>query len=320
MPATLDTPAPAETTAAAPEAKPDAKAEFRAALAAANARGEDRTADKASEEIPGDDDASQATETTAEEQVATVDETAPVETASVEETKPAGPSREWLQFALEQNVPRELLSLARDDKQVEEYVLAFGAHEGVEDEPAKAATPALEFKLPISDEDFDATDPVHVSLKALAEVQSKAIADLKAEIATIRGATGNLVQERQMKETIAREQDYDTALDALGLDALGKSGSDQRKAAWATFVALEKALPNVPRAEVAKRAALSTFPDLVAAKAKTAQLDALKTQQQQTIGGGPAKPAPKHEPTPKEKFHDNLRAAFERAKLREAGK
>lgn len=315
MPATL-APAPAAEQSA------DPKATFAATMAAAAERADN--ADSAPAEIPADDDASQSTEVdSASEQdplpaadpkpqpeVPPADELAdplnPTPTTPDEPAKPtapAGPTREWLEFALQQNVPRELLKHAVSDEQIQAFILDFG--DPLVESPAgptEAQQAAAALKLQIKDEDFDPTDPVHLSLKEIVETQNKALAELRDELKSLRGATGNLVQERTQQELVAKTREFDAVADAFNAPELGASMSDQRKASYALFDVLEKTSPNVPRAELMRRAILATHPTIITKQATAAQLAALKTQQEQTIGGGPAKPAPKHTPTSRETF------------------
>lgn len=290
MPATIEAPEPAQP----PELSP-----FQQALAAANARAEEEPTQEAPE-APHEPEAAAV-------------ETSPAPAAA---PAPTGPSPEWKAIAESRGVPPEMLALARDDNQVQQYIALL---EGVVAKEQPQPQPAEERKSPwlLNEEEFDPTDPTHRQLKAAVEHIDRLEKTLEEKLTKISTATTGLIKQRQAEEQLAKESDYDAGLDALNMPELGASKSLQRRQAYTVFEALLAANPATPRQELAKRAALATFPELVTKQAQQAQLAALKNQESETLGGGPAKPAPKKEPTKQEDFRAFLREKSRKA--REAG-
>jgi hypothetical protein len=286
MPATLEAPEQVET----PSPREEAKAAFEATLAAALTRGSGDVDDS-----PAEEEIKPADAPTDEVQVA-ADTSSPAEPESPK-AAPAGPSRDWVQFAMEENVPPELIGMARDDKQLEEMVLKFGDHAmGVTAEPA-VVEPAI--KLPIPEDEFDATDPAHRALKEVVEQSNKTISELKAEFDSLKRQTREAAEAEQTKIRIAESEEFNKVFDEL---KIGAPFSPERHAAFAVYDTLKKAQPSLTREEAMRRAAYTVQPDLLSKQARDAQLAALKEQSQQTLGGGPAKPAPKTELSPRDKF------------------
>jgi hypothetical protein len=258
----------------------------------------------------------EAAETQAEEAEADATaETAAIE-APVEETAAptSGPSLEWLQFAMEQNVPRELVELARDDKQLEEFVLKFGdsLEERTPEVESKASEPFV--KLTIPEDEFDATDPIHRGLKEVAEASNKGLSTLVQKVAALEGQLDEYQRTGKRKQLLEEESTFDRVMDGL---QIGKPNSPERHETYAIYEALKKTQPHLSTEERMKRAAYAANPNVLTRMARQVQLDALKEQEGETLSGGPAKPAAKKELTPMELARQKIREANRRA--REAG-
>jgi hypothetical protein len=156
-------------------------------------------------------------------------------------------------------------------------------------------------------------------VKVMFDTLNTTVKAQQEELAALRGATTNLVQDRQTQAQIAFEREFDSGVDAIGLD-LGAPGSPARAAAFPMFDFLVRTNPKMPKAEAARRAVFGTHPDLVTKQATAASLAALKGQQGQTVGGGPSKPPALKEPTKDQTFREFLREKSRKAELREAGK
>ncbi len=303
MPATLEMPE-VETP---PADKTEEKSAFAATLAAANQRA-------SGEEIEGDDDASTATEGGTDAEPADPVDAAPVEPSEPAAPATTGPSTDWIKFAIQRNVPAGLIKMARDDDQLQDFVIEYGDPDSTDGATAVAAPAAIAF--PISEEEFDATDPAHRAMKVMFDTLNTTVKAQQEELAALRGATTNLVQDRQTQAQIAFEREFDSGCDAIGMD-LGAPGSPARAAAFPMFDFLVRTNPKMPKAEAARRAVFGTHPDLVTKQATTASLAALNAQQGATVGGGPSKPPALKEPTKDQTFREILAAKSRKA--REAG-
>lgn len=287
----VETEAPAATeTAEAPN-------DFQATLAAAMERADAAPVEK---EVVESEEAEEQPE--GEEAEAPAPEAAVIEPPK-EEPKPAAPalSPEWISEAVRLNVPREVLKFAKTNDDVQQMIVEFG------DQPEPEAAPAAEF--PIAADDFDATDPAHKALKAVWEQNQQ----LQGVISKLTQSTTGLITERQQAAILAKEAEYDAGLDALNIPELGARGSEARKQAWAAYEFFLEREPGTSKAELAKRAAFATHPNLIAKQATNAQLEAIKGQQQRTLGAGSSKPPAQKPPNKKDQFLATLDAAFKRA-------
>lgn len=292
---TTEAPAAVET--------PEASNDFTSTLAAAMERADAPPAEEVADEEAEGEEIEQPEDQPVEPEAA-------IEPPK-EEPKPVAPvSSEWLSEAIRLNVPRQVLKFARSDDEVREMIVEFG------DQPEpEAELPAAEF--PIAAEDFDATDPTHKALRALWDQNQQ----LRGDLSKVTQSTTGLITERQREAILAKEAEYDAGLDALNIPELGGRGSEKRKAAWDAYEFFLARNPGVPKAELAKRAAFATHPELLTNQATQKQLEAIKGQGQKTLGAGPSKPPAIKPPTPNDNFRAILNAADERARRRmhEAG-
>lgn len=253
----------------------------------------------------------EAAETTTEQETP-VEETG-AETSGMEQSepttgrKPEGLSPQLLRRAYEFDVPQSLIDSARDDAQLAQFIAMVGPPDREEvADPAQGVIDALRAGAPIPDDQFDATDPVHVATRELAAKHDKTLEVLSK----LLKSTSGLVQTTQQSAKQQLEKEFDAGIDALGhADHFGSPYSPQRQEVFATFDALRHAHPDKPVAELVKRAAYAVYTELVTAKATQAQTAALTKQNGQKLGAGPAKaPAPK--PTT---AREQLLAALKRA-------
>lgn len=287
-----------ETEAPAATETTEAPNDFQATLAAAMDR-----ADAAPVEEPNDVEEIESDGEEVEQPAAETPEVAAVVEPPKEELKPTAPvlSPEWISEAVRLNVPREVLKFAKTNDDVQQMIVEFG------DQPEPEAAPAAEF--PIAADDFDATDPAHKALKAVWEQNQQ----LQGVISKLTQSTTGLITERQQAAILAKEAEYDAGLDALDIPELGARGSEARKQAWAAYEFFLEREPGTSKAELAKRAAFATHPNLIAKQATDAQLEAIKGQQQRTLGAGSSKPPAQKPPNKKDQFLATLDAAFKRA-------
>lgn len=291
-----------EVEATEPEETPEVS-EFQATLRAAMDR-----ADAVPDEPVEDEEAEGEEPESAEEQPE--GEVAPEQEAAEQPQEPAKPeapavSPEWIAEAVRLNVPRQVLRFARSNDEIREMIVEFG-----DQEEEAEAPPAPAF--PISDDDFDATDPTHRALRAIWDENQQ----LRGDLSKITQSTTGLINERQRDSILAKEAEYDAGLDALNMPELGARGSQIRKDAWDAYEFFLQRNPGTPKSELAKRAVFATHPELLTKQATQKQLEAIKGQEQKTLGAGPSKPPAKKEPTPEDNFREILRAANRRAMAR----
>ena len=281
----------------------EAPAGFDAALSAANDRAlqaaEDAPQDTVESPAPTQEEPTPPAEEQAAEPAA--EEKPPVSTAI------AGPSREWLELGERKGVPTQLLMAARDDAQVKDFIRMF---DGLADEPEPEPKPADEL-WDVKDEEFDPTDPIHRVAKKAAEK----IKQLEGTIEKLTATTGNILKQKEIEQLISHEKAFDSALDEL---KFGTAGAPERQQLWGVAKAIADATPGMSYAQAAKAAYYATNADSLIQKARQEaqqqQLSALDKQKQETLGGGPAQPAPVKEPTGPDKFRELLDRVDKRAR------
>lgn len=269
--------------------------DFNSVLSAAMNR-KDAAAEVADVYESADDDADEQGAEPAEDTTA---QSAPAPEATTEpeaEQTPAdagaeksaeGPSQAWLDLARRKNIPDELLSFCHNDDDVLRMISEFGdiapAHE------PKAAPSELDewrAKLPFKDDEFDASDPIHLWVKEQVDRHNKLVDAIDHLSTGIQGVQAS----SQLRERQELSKSFDQGVDALGVAAFGKSMSPQRKAIYAAFEDIRKRHPELSHAEQVRRAALSEYPEAFAQKAVDKQLAAQARQNGQQIGGGAAPP------------------------------
>jgi hypothetical protein len=196
-----------------------------------------------------------------------------------------GLDAQLLRQAIDAGLPSILYSKARTNEQLAEYIADFGQLDREETTDPSPAD-AWKVQLPIPEADFDASDPLHQSLKLLADKHNTLLAAYDGLYKT----TEQLIARNENDSKRAEAVEFDSGIDALGID-FGASMSKERKEIYKTYHTLGLTQPDLKPTERARRAALATYPDAFAKQAVDRQLEAVKNQQQQTLGGGAAPPA-----------------------------
>lgn len=222
----------------------------------------------------------------------------PDEAADAGPAKPVGLSPQILRLAINAKIPQSLIDSARDDAQLAEFVEKFGGLDSEDEEDAAEETLGQQLAkklfneaLDIPEDEYDATDPAHRRIRALAQNQRLMAEAVGKTFDATQKVDKSVKNDREAQFHAALVSDYDGGIDELGYEDT-KSSDAERTEAWPLFQQMVAAYPNTPRRVLAQRAFHATHPGRLKGAAERKQLEALKGQEKTKLGGGPAKPAP----------------------------
>ncbi len=246
--------------------------------------------EKAEGETPPQEEGEKPEEVAEEKADEQPPEETPVEPEKSDEPQFPGVSLAMREVAISSGLPAAFVDNLYDDAQVQVYLDMRRTVDTAEQDTSLTA------KLLISDEEFDAQDPVHAQLKHLVDVSNQSNKEIREEIRESTDDTRRNKAEREQNFKTGLFAAYDKALDTLDQDIIGKSGSDARRKSWDLFEAMLAKNPDGDYGALAIQAARATHDKLVTAAAVKAQQQNLDKQKTKTLGGG-ASPRPIETPT-----------------------
>lgn len=227
----------------------------------------------------------------------------------------SGPTPAMLEVA-KSWLPQQLVSLARDDKQLQEMV-----------ELARNQQPVAEqeedFELTLPDDEYEVDNAVRKQFKSMADHYKKANSGLKSDIADLVGVVSSLqgeqkeiVKFRQLQE----QKSFDRALDSTESDQFGKFGkmSKVQTAMRSTAYDLAKEIQAEKGGdleEIALQIANEMSPGLKDKKTQQANARAIREQSNGRLGHGGSKRLPEPEATKDQRFDSFLEKLTKQANI-----
>lgn len=244
-----------------------------------------------------------------------VDTPAVTEDVATSEEQADGPSPVMQAIARSMDVPDELLSQAKDDSEVQQYinlVQTFQSKKSEDPKPAEeVATQVGEpvdtteaealFELTLPDEDFGPDDPIRQQFTGLVETLNKRAAEDRRVLSALMGfANDSMMQQKTAQETEfanSVQKPFDTTLDAYKNDLLGDSTKQLstaqikvREKVFGPYKTMLETLPDGDKSVFIRQIVSHMLPGV---KTPTNKAKAIRRQRQKMLGtSAPSDPQP----------------------------
>jgi hypothetical protein len=237
------------------------------------------------------------------------DETPEVEPEEAPEPTVEGPSVAMQTVARQAGIPQQLVDLARDDAQLQQYVELANKGESRPQEPEP------EFELSLSEDEYGEDDAVRQQFAKMKDHYSGQIATLKQHfgelVSVVKNVQGEQLSQAE-QEAAARQEEFDIALDSFDDPTFGKYGELDpaqggiRGVIFNQMHELQKKHRGTPIRDLAKMAAQKVVPSIKDKNKAATQRMSIQEQSRRKLGAGNSRPAPDPDLTPEQKFFDRL--------------